>query len=154
MPFDEVRPFGYASAPDVLRHITFVATFTAISRPNATQVHNQILAVSDELDGALLQANYLTPIATGATIAADLLRQWTSIGAAMYVVNSLPQGEDSAHLKFLTERFTAILKGIREGDLRLPADADKDTELALPRFNPASADNPTPYFYRGDEWDR
>jgi hypothetical protein len=150
MPFDEVRPWAYASSVDVLRHITFVPTFTATGRPNATQVHNHLLAVSDELDGVLSQVAYTTPIATGATVAADLLRQWTSIGAAMYTIAAMPQGEDSLHLKLLERRFTAILKGLGDKSLALPPDADKDANIALPRFGETAS----PYFFRGDEGDR
>jgi hypothetical protein len=143
------RPYGYASAADVLRHLTqFPSGFTATGRPNASQVDQHLLAVADELDAALGRADYTTPISTAATVALNVLRHWTSIGAAMHVAAGMPQGQDSKHLEFLERRFTVILNGIDAGNLSLPGDAGRDTELALPRYPAAGPSGASPFFAR------
>ncbi len=151
MPFD-ARPYAYASTIDVLGHLSFASGFSATSRPNATQVHGHLLAVSDEIDSMLAQADYSIPIATGATQAMGVLRYWTGLGAAMHVAYAMPQGKETLHGEFLERRFTAILGGIHAGDITLPGDAAQDTTLSLPRFG-SVATGATPYFSRAEVGD-
>lgn len=144
------RSFAYASTVDVLAHLPLAATFTATSKPSATQVHLHLLTASDELDGALSQADYTTPIATTATGAMELLRTYAAIGAGMYAADSHPAGKDSKQLPFLERRWDAILSGVRDGSLTL-ADAGRDTTRSLPRFGTPSdpeAAGASPYFIR------
>lgn len=141
------RPYAYASSPDVLRHLTHFqgATFTATSKPNATQVHGNLLGAADELDAKLAAAGYSAPVATGATTAFGLLTQWNSIGAAMYSAAGQPGGGDSKHLAFLERRWTTILQAIDDGDVSLPGVA-KDSTLSQVRSSVMSS--PSPYFNR------
>jgi hypothetical protein len=148
-----MRESAYASAPDVLRHLSFIATFTATSKPNATQVHNHLLAVSDEIDSLLAQADYTTPVGTAATVALNTLRHWTSLGAAMHAAHAMPQGRDSLHAQFLERRFDAILHGLSEGTLALTADAAQETELSLPRYPAGSPSGASPFFTRDQVYD-
>jgi len=149
------RPYGYASLADVKRHLSFVPTFTATSKPNADEVNAHLLGVADELDAALLRQDYSVPVPTVATASLELLRQWTSIGAAMYTVAATPQGKDSKHLELLERRFSTILKGIADGSNVLP-DHEKDTSTSLPRFAARSpdAEGASPYFTRAGEGGR
>lgn len=140
------RPYSYASAPDVLAHLTFIATFTATSRPNASQVHHFLYDTAQDLDTALAAQGYSTPISTGATLAFGQLNSWNSVGAAMFAGNAMPQGGDGKHVAFLERRWDAILSGIRDGELRLP-DAGKDTTSGLPRYGGQA----TATFTREDE---
>lgn len=142
------RDYAYASAVDVLGHLTLAATFTATSRPNATQVHAQLLDTANELDSALRSADYSVPVATGATQAFDKLNTYNAIGAAMYVTAAHPAGQDSRHLAFLERRWQAILTGIAAGEIAI--DAPKDPDTAKPRFGApgASGFGASPYFGR------
>ena len=143
------RAYAYASAPDVIQHLTLATAFSATSRPNSTQVHGQILDIADQLDAVLAAADYTVPVATGATSAFDLLNSYNAIGAAMMVTAGHPAGKDSKHLEFLERRWNAILKGISDGSIAL--DAAQDTSVALPRFGgsrSASVAGASPYFAR------
>lgn len=147
-----MRVYTYASAPDVIRHLTFVATFTATSRPNATQVDGHLDDAANELDAALTLADYSIPIATAATVSFEILRSWNAVGAACFSARSMPQGSDSKHAQALCERFSSILDGIRAGDFALP-DADKETTRGRARFG-AIATGASPYFTRQGVFDR
>ena len=141
-----MRETAYASLPDVAAHLTFMpSSFTATSMPRATQVHNFLLDTAQDLDSALSAQGYQTPVATGATQAFGQANAWNSIGAAMYSVYAMPQGGGDRHGQFLERRWTAILQGIRDGDLTLP-DAGKDTTHGLPRYG----GNATARFASGD----
>lgn len=143
------RTFAYASTVDILSHLSFVATFTNNSKPNATQAHTQLLNASDEIDTVLGEAGYTTPIATGATQSGELLRHWTGLGAAMYVAYSMPQGQDSKHAATLERRFNIILDGIRSGALTLPTDSPLDSNTSLACYAAPDVLTGSPYFHRG-----
>jgi hypothetical protein len=132
------RAYAYASAPDVLAHLTIATAFTATSRPNATQVHSHLINASNDLDLALRTVHYTVPIATTATGANEQLRTWTSIGAAMFTTAGHPAGRDSKHLEFLERQWNSILTGIRDGNLTL-ADASLDSTVGQPRSPRSSA---------------
>lgn len=121
----------YAGIEDVRSHLSFVPTFTATGRPNATQVSQFLADAANDLDVALQLADYSLPIATSATMAQDTLRTWNAIGAAYYTALAMPQGSDSKHAKDLGDRWTVLLKAVQEGDTVLPLDLD--TSRALPR---------------------
>lgn len=141
------RPYSYASAPDVSARIG-VATITASSKPNTTQVAGYIDDISDELDGRLAALNYTTPIPTGATTAFDLLNAWTSIGAAMNWTAALPQGESGKHLPYLERRWNTILKALEDGTMAVPG-LSKDTTTGRVRFGVGGGtSSATPYFVR------
>lgn len=129
-----MRDYAYASAPDVVAHLTFAPSgFTATSRPNASQVHHFLYDTAQDLDTALAAQGYSVPISTGATLAFQQMNAWNSIGAALYAGQAMPQGGDGKHVQFLERRWDVILQGIRDGDLVLPG-ADKDSTTGLPRY--------------------
>jgi hypothetical protein len=141
------RPYGYASPIDAQRHVS-IATWTASSKPNLTQIGEFITDASNELDGKLAALNYSTPVATGATQASDLLRTWTGVGAAYFAVCAMPNGDK--HVGPLERRWTAILTMLDEGEVKLPG---VSTDSASGRIRSASVDvcsGASPYFTRGD----
>ena len=143
------RDYAYASVGDVALHVA-VASWTASSRPNATQVHNYLLDVSDQLDSKLAALNYSVPVATGATQAFNLVNAWAAVGGAMFAVAALPQGDKGVHLPFLERRWTSILTMLDEGNLTLPG-VDKDSTTGRVRFGtPDACAGASPYFTRGD----
>src|SRR5574338_192000 len=139
----------YASLPDVQAHLPLmgrnqVPTFTATSQPNATHVHNQISFVTNELDSVLSNRGYAVPIPTTATIALDIVRSWTSIGAAYRTALSAGQGPTRQHVDFLRDEYNRILESIRNGIIGL-ADAPKNSfrnSRGMAQFNAS------PYFTR------
>lgn len=139
------RSYSYASIADVTAHLSFVATFSATSRPNSSQVAAFIEAAANDLDSAMRQDGYITPVSSAAVASYPVLRSWNAIGAAMYAANAMPQGGDSKHAAFLERRFEAILKDIQEGDTYIPG-AEKDTALSHPRYAKANANTGTAYF--------
>lgn len=144
-----MRDFAYASTIDVLAHLTVATTFTASSRPQATQVHRHLINASEEIDSALGLADYSTPVSTTATAAMQTLRHYTAIGAAMYSTAAHPSGEQSKHIDFLRERWTAILSGISDGEISLPG-VGRDSSRSVPRFGgyAAGAEGASPYWTR------
>ena len=103
------RDYAYASYGDIQAHLSFIPTFTATSQPNATQAHLHLVDASNQLDSVLAIADYGTPVATTATHALELLRSWTSIGAAWKVAMSMPQGKDSKHADALGKEWQTLL---------------------------------------------
>lgn len=146
------RADAYASAPDVRARLSFVATFTATSRPNATQVHEALLAASNEIDASLAVADYSTPVATGATVAREILRTVAADGAACRVVRTFPQGADGKHFDFYCTDFARMLEALRAGDAVLP-DADVSATLGLAAHG-AAATGASPFFTRIGVLDR
>jgi hypothetical protein len=136
---------AYASTIDVVGHLPFIVggTFTATSKPNATQVHDHLLTAAREIDAALSGRDYTVPVPETASAAFALLNGYNAIGAAMYSAQSMPAGKDGKHSTFLERRWTAILKGLREGDITLP-DAGKETSRSRPRYGGSA----TPIFNR------
>jgi hypothetical protein len=124
------RPYAYASYSDVQAHLSFVATWTASTRPNASQVHQHIVDASDELDAALSIARYTVPVATGATIALEQLRAWSAVGAAAHTAAAMPQGSASKHAKGLEDRWQAILIDIGKGERIIPGARDRNRSRA------------------------
>lgn len=145
-----MRSYAYASSVDVLAHLS-IATFTATSKPTATQVHSHLLSAADELDAALTAGDYTVPVATGATAASNVLRSYNAIGAALYTAQSHPSGKNSNYADFLERRWNAILTGLESGEFTL-SDAGKDTTLSLPRYSGDAgiATGASPYFTRAE----
>jgi hypothetical protein len=142
------RAYSYATTSDVQSRVA-VATFTASSRPNLTQIGGYIADAANELDGKLAALNYSVPVATGATTAWELLKTWNGIGAAMFAVAALPQGEKGTHLPFLERQWSAILTRLEEGNVQLPG-VSKDSSSG--RVRSASIDpcaGASPFFVRG-----
>lgn len=115
-----MRDYAYASYGDIQAHLSFIPTFTATSQPNASQAHHHLVDAANQLDAALVVANYSTPIPTTATHALELLRSWTAIGAAWKVAFAMPQGKDSKHAEALGKEWKAILGEVREGKVGIP----------------------------------
>jgi hypothetical protein len=142
----------YASSLDVEAHLSFVASFTPSTIPNASQVHRFLDDACNQLDAALASLDYSVPIATTATKSAELLRTYAGIGAAMWSAYAMPQGDNSLHGATLERQWTAILNGIKMGSITLP-DATKSAALSGTRT--ASYDESSepgaaaPYFKRG-----
>lgn len=126
------RAYAYASYSDVGAHLSFVSTWTASTRPNASQVHQHLIDASGELDAALAVADYDVPVATGATIAFDVVRAWTAVGAAAHTSAAMPQGASGKHAKALADRWQALLTDIEEGDRQLPL--GRDHRRSRPRY--------------------
>ena len=139
---------AYASLPDVNSLLSFVPTFTASTRPSATQVHQFLQMASDDLDGALALGDYITPVT--ATAALDALRSWTSVGAAWYTAAAMPQGKDSLHVDLYRQRFTAILNQARNDELEILG-ADRDSLLTAALYGSGGRYDgaATPTFTRG-----
>jgi hypothetical protein len=134
----------YASAPDVNALLSFVPTFTATSRPNASQVAFHLELASNDLDAELALADYSIPVATGATVAAEMLRSWTALGAAFYLAQSMPQGQDSLHARDYRIKFETILNRIRQDEIELPG-ATRDTALNQARYKTYTASTVADY---------
>lgn len=144
-----MRDFAYASYADIQAHLSFIPTFTATSKPNATQAHSHLVDASNQLDAALAVADYATPIPTTATMALELLRSWAGIGAAAKVALAMPQGKDSKHLEALGKEWEVILGQVREGKAGLPGVA-LDSALSRARSGgpEAGSEGAEPVFSR------
>lgn len=125
--------YAYASYADIQNQLSFIPTFTATSKPNATQAHAHLVDASNELDAVLAISDYPTPIPTTSYHALELARSWVSVGAAAKVAKAMPQGEDSKHAKALAKEWTAILNEVRGGKVALPIDAGRDEARSLVR---------------------
>jgi hypothetical protein len=119
------RPYAYASYSDVAAHLSFVSTWTASTRPNASQVHQHIVDAADELDAALAIADYAVPVATAATIAIEQVRAWSAVGAAAHVAAAMPQGANGKHAQGLQDRWEALLINIGNRKRHLPLGRDR-----------------------------
>lgn len=154
----------YAETTDVRRLLTFLPASAAPSgpltpipasyRPNASQVYENLIQASNDLDATLALVDYAVPVPTGATMSREILRGWTAVGAAALTVSSMPQGQrDSKHQDY-AQNFSAILKGIRERDVALP-DAGKEARARVrARSGVAAGAAATPYFTRDSGGDR
>jgi len=138
-----MRDFAYASYADIQAHLSFIPTFTATSKPNATQAHTHLVDASNQLDAALSVANYGTPIPTTATHALELLRSWAGVGAGAKVAAAMPLGKDSKHAEALGKEWEVILGQIRKGQVGLP-DVAQLADTSLVR----AGGNPSPTFTR------
>lgn len=139
----------YATLSDVNGLLSFVPTFGATTKPNGSQVTGFLAMAADDLDAALVTHNYAVPIASSAVNSFELVRDWSSVGAAYYTAAAMPQGIDSKHLAIYERRWDAILEGLRNGSLQLPTDAPVDPTLSGTRFaGTPNAVGATPYFSR------
>ena len=147
----------YASITDVGALLPYIPTFTATSKPNATQVHSYLIHVSNEADAALALADYTVPVATGATVAGEYLRTAVAIGAAGMAAAAMPQGKDSKHESLYRNQWLDLLRQMRQDETDLP-DADRDTGRSAARFYVAPVvddiTSASPYFVRGPYEDR
>lgn len=136
----------YASIEDVRSLLTFVATFTATSRPNATQVQTALEMASNDLDAILSGLDYTLPVPSTATASLDTLRTWAAVGAAHRAALAMPQGADSKHAKDYGGEWQAILKSLEQGKRELP-DAPKSSRargrFGTPGASPAFVGDPT-----------
>jgi hypothetical protein len=145
-PGGGTRPYSYAAAADVQTLLAGVV-FTATSRPSATQVANQLAQVSDEIDSVLAPLDYQTPVPTGATVSIEMLRSWTSLGAAYKAAMAMPQGKDSKHAAEYGKEWRALLSNVESGRRQLPdaprvaskAPRSGTPDLAAPVFNRANS---------------
>lgn len=131
-PWDGSALIAYASYSDIQTRLAFIPTFTATSKPNATQAHTALIDASNQLDAALSVSDYRQPIPASASAAWELLRTWAGLGGAAKVAFALPQGTRGNHAEALGEEWKALLKDLREGRLALPG-VDKDGGVALVR---------------------
>lgn len=138
------RSYAYASLQDVQSFLPGVNFMATSAKPGATQVANFLNLASDDLDSLLGTLDYSVPIATTATQAMEMLRNWTTIGAAYRTAIAMPQGKESKHAETYGKEWTAILKSIESGQRFLP-DASRAVGR-LPRS--ASADPCPPVFTR------
>jgi O-acetylhomoserine/O-acetylserine sulfhydrylase-like pyridoxal-dependent enzyme len=122
----------YASILDVAAVDAARATYTATSRPNASQVAQLITMVEGEVDTLLVSSGWELPVPTGATIPLDFLRSVTSKGAVAMIESSSPVSDrrSDARAMWLEAR-----EMIRRADF---PGMSKDSD-ALARWAPKSA---------------
>lgn len=146
--------FAYASYGDIQNYLSFIPTFTATSKPNASQAHGALVDASNELDSVLAISDYPTPLPTTAVHALELARSWVSIGGAAKVAKAMPQGEESKHAKALSKEWTSLLNEVRGGKIALPIDSGRERDRTRARHGtPAVPGGPCgvggPTFTRG-----
>jgi hypothetical protein len=141
----------YASWPDVQALTPWFATWHGSTRPTRDGVDKFLEAVSDELDAALANERYSTPVSASATVASLALRNAAAKGAAYHVTLAMPQGVDGKHVALLREEWTTMLTQIRNGQAPLP-DADRPGRTRSFRSSVSQTISPTvgatPYFTR------
>ncbi len=139
------RAYSYASSIDVAAMLPgFIVS--ASSRPSATQIAFHLEQVSNELDAILAGADYQTPVPTSATAALDVVRAWTTKGAAYRAAMAMPQGKESKHADAYGKEWTAILTGVETGRHELP-----DTPRSSAKLPRGGGDDTGPTFSRADQ---
>lgn len=129
---------GYATISHVEALDTGRGPFTASTKPSASQVALYLDQTSAELDAALTQRGYVTPVATTATQARLLLQHYNALGANCLVQRAAQQSvkDDDA-----CSMYAAALAAISAGDLTLPGAPSVDASN-LPLYPTA----PSPIF--------
>lgn len=125
---DSPAPNSYATL-DAAAAAAPGRTFTASSKPSASQVAMFLEQTSAELDGILRARGYQVPVATTATSAWALLADYNARGAAAMVAQAAP-GQDGKLNNALALWETAK-KMLSDGTVSL--DAPSDTVRGLPR---------------------
>ena len=150
------RPYSYASFADVRALLPMLPSpLPGSYRPNGSQVSFHIERASNELDAVLSQVNYGVPIPTGATLAHELLRTWTALGAAWWSAIAMPQGRDSKHAQEYREEWTNILGRIQDHEMELPGvDPTSGTNSFRSPVGDPNAVGASPYFARAELGDR
>lgn len=94
-------------------------TFTATSKPSATQVAYFIEDTAAQLNGIVAERGYSVPVPTTATVSFALLRDYNTTGAHCLVEKAAPTGRDS-DLKDACAAWEAAKKALASGTVDLP----------------------------------
>jgi hypothetical protein len=127
---------GYATVTDV-QQLNTARTFTATSKPTATQVIDWLEQTAGVIDGILHGQGYTLPVPTTATGVLKQLEHYNALGAAAFVEQGAPSSD---RRKEAMDLWKQAQKMLRDGNLEL--DTPEDSSLSLPR-GPRTA---TPYF--------
>lgn len=132
---------AYASIPHLLAHHAGRATYTASSKPTASQAIMLIEEAAGQLNFALTQGGYDSPLlsSVGSSVKAFFQRA-NAMGALCMIESSAPQGHNRND--FCAE-FKQALKMIATGEL---PGLDRDDAQSLPRFG--FLDASPPFFTR------
>lgn len=129
---------AYATVADVHQLNTGRPTYTASSKPTASQVIDFLEQSAAKIDAVLRSRGYSIPVATGATSALKLLEGCNAAGAHALV----EQGAQSSDRREAAMKlWQDCLVMLREGDLELDAGGDTTQSVTY-----ASA--PSPVFQR------
>lgn len=135
---------GYATVIDVAAQDVARGTYTATSRPTASQVILYLDNTAAELDGILRAQGYTLPIGGEATQALTMLREFNIFGAAA-MVEQTAQNTTPQRLQTALKLWDDCRKMLQGGVIEL--DAAKDTATLMPRYATGNI-AATPYFTR------
>lgn len=127
---------GYATLIDVQELNQGRATYTASSKPSATQVADWLDQTAAELDGVLRGRGYALPVATTATSALKLLEGYNAIGAFAYQERA---AQNSNRADQAWEMWMHCLTALDSMDLGLAADTDGGSGVTRYGTNATSA---------------
>lgn len=133
---------AYASIPHLLAHHAGRATYTASSKPSASQAMVIIDEAAAQIDFALTQGGYDSPLLSSAPSSVKtFFQRANAMGALCAIETSAPQGHNRDD--FCSE-FKQALKMIAAGEL---PGLDRNDEQSLPRYGFL---NPSPPFFSRD----
>lgn len=101
-------------------------TFTATSKPTATQVGIFMRQCFAELNGIVAERGYTVPVATSATTSFQLLAAYNAMGAHCLVEKSAPTNRGDA-AKEACEAWAAAKKALATGGVELPDASEAET---------------------------
>ena len=130
---------GYATVMDVHQLNTGRPTYTASSKPTASQVIDFLEQSAAKIDAVLRGRGYALPVATGATSALKLLEGCNAAGAHALVEQG---AQSSDRRESAMKLWQDCLTMLREGELEL--DSGSDAASGVPAFSAA----PSPIFQR------
>ena len=130
---------GYATVMDVHQLNTGRPTYTASSKPTASQVIDFLEQSAAKIDAVLRGRGYSLPVATGATSALKLLEGCNAAGAHALVEQGAQSSDRREAAMKLWQDCLAML---REGELEL--DSGIDASSGVVAYSPA----PSPVFER------
>lgn len=134
---------GYATVSDVAALNVGRATYTANTKPTASQVVDYIEEASAELDGILRSRGYTAPVPTTATSARRMLEGYNAIGAWQKVEHF---AEASERKEEAWRMWMDAKKMLMDGLIEL--DAPRETTTSVPRAPSVS----TSYILRDAEF--
>lgn len=132
---------NYASTIDVAAIDSARATYSATSKPSASQVHRIIGMIEGEVNAILRHQGYALPIPTTATYSLDFLRAVTAKGAMALIEQSAVTSDRRGDARAMWQEAKSMLKSTE-------LDAPKDPDSSLMRWAPQGA---TPFISRDTE---
>jgi hypothetical protein len=113
---------GYATISHV-EALNALRTFTATSRPNASQVTGYLEETAGVLDGILAARGFQLPVPTTATSALRLLEHYNAIGAHAFAERA---AESSPHKEAAEKLWADAQKMLKDGIVE-PSDLPRAT---------------------------